>query len=260
MTDSPVLRVLVVDDEPLARATLQRLLEADPEVELIGECADGDAALQAIRSLRPDVVFLDIHMPGRSGLEVLEALDEEERPRVVFTTAYDQYAVRAFEVCALDYLLKPFDDARFFRALERAKQARGRDEGLSDLLAAAGGDLTELEPPSAQVEGTTRISIHREGRVDVVEIASIDWVEAADQYVRLHTRDGELLMRASMSRMEDDLEPAGFLRVHRSAIVALDRVRRLESRGGGVGRLLLADGTWVPVARARMATVRKALG
>jgi two-component system, LytTR family, response regulator len=271
MTDpTPTLRVLIVDDEPMARASLRHLLAGQPDVEVLGECGDGDQALLVIRQLAPDLVFLDIQMPGRTGFEVLEALDEDQRPRVIFTTAYDQYAVRAFEVHAVDYLLKPFDDARFARALARAResarreQALERDRRLADLLGvvAAGGTaaLAKTEPPAATVDGRERITIHREGRLDLVDIASLDWVESADQYVRLHTTDGEFLMRESMGNMESSLDPARFLRVHRSAIVALDRVRRLESQGGGVGRLLLADGTWVPVARARMATVRKALG
>jgi len=262
----PKLRVLVVDDEPMARASLTQLLDADDEVEVVGEAANGDEALASIRQLRPDLVFLDIHMPSKDGLEVLDALDEDERPRIIFCTAYDQYAVRAFEVHALDYLLKPFDDERFLRALARAKQAvlRGRDHGLSDLLSAIGArgsaGLGDVEPPAATVDGSDRITIHREGRVDIVEVETIAWIEAADQYVRLHTDRGELLMRASMSHMEATLDPARFLRVHRSAIVPLERVQSLESLGGGVGRLLLADGTHVPVARARMARVRKALG
>ena len=267
MPEGP-MRVLVVDDEPMARASLRALLNDDDDVELVGECADGEQALQSIRVQQPDLVFLDIHMPRRTGLEVLELLEDDERPRVVFTTAYDQYAVRAFEVHALDYLLKPFDDERFRRALKRAKDDWMRDgdrsAGLRDLLADLGLDglagLERVEPPEVTIENKDRISIHREGRVDIVEVASIDWIESADQYVRLHTADCELLMRASMGHMEGTLDPARFLRVHRSAIVAIDRVRRLESRGGGIGRLLLADGTWVPVSRARMATVRKCLG
>lgn len=265
MTD-PKLRVLVVDDEPMARATLTELLGKDGEVELVGEAADGDQALAAIRQLNPDLVFLDIHMPAKDGLEVLDALDEDERPRVIFTTAYDQYAVRAFEVHALDYLLKPFDDARFNRALARAKLDAQRQSGggLADLLKTVGtrgsAGLEDVEPAAGTVEDKDRITIHREGRIDIVEVDTVEWIEAADQYVRLHTTAGELLMRASMSHMEKTLDPARFLRVHRSALVPIDRVRTLESRGGGIGRLLLANGTWVPVARSRMASVRKMLG
>lgn len=257
------LRVLIVDDEPMARASLVHLLAGDDEVEIVGQCSDGLEALAAIRSDKPDLVFLDIQMPGKTGLEVLEELDDDERPQIVFCTAYDQYAVRAFEVHALDYLLKPFDDARFARALGRAKKASGQP-GLGDLLSQVDGRGTqafgEMEPPTGTVDAPGRITIHREGRVDIVEVETIDWIEAADQYVRLHTSGGEMLMRASMGHMESTLEGYDFLRVHRSAIVALSRVKSLESRGGGIGRLLLQDGTWVPVARARMAGVRKRLG
>ncbi len=265
MTDQR-LRVLVVDDEPLARATLLTLLARDAEVQVVGEAANGDAALSAIRQLHPDLVFLDIHMPGKDGLQVLEALDPDERPRVIFTTAYDRYAVRAFEVHALDYLLKPFDDERFARALARAKQDAGKRAAplLEELLQSVRGlgesALANIEPPRGDVESQGRITIHREGRIDVVAVDTIAWIESADQYVRLHTDDGELLMRGSMTHMEETLDPEQFLRVHRSAIVRLDRVRRLESQGKGIGRLLLVDGTWIPVARARMSRVRQALG
>ena len=262
----PQLRVVVVDDEPLARAALRELLSSDGDVELVRECSNGDEALEALRSLRPDVVFLDVQMPGRSGFEVLESLQEEERPVVVFTTAYDRYALDAFDLHAVDYLLKPFDDDRFRLALMRAKD-RSRTEAvlgagrqLADLLGAVrgktGGSVTGPGPDVP----LTRLTIHREGGLEVVEADMVDWIEAADQYVCLHTAEGEHLMRESMSQLESRLDPARFMRVHRSAIVALDRVRRLETQGGGAGRVLLKDGTWVPVSRSRIASVRRQLG
>ncbi len=243
LEDPKRLRVLVVDDEPMARASLVRLLQADDEIDVVGVCADGEEALAAIDDLAPDLVFLDVQMPVRDGFEVLRALPDEGRPEIVFTTAFARYAPAAFDVEAVDYLLKPFDDERFARALARAK------------------DRLRLPSfPPATTSPAERLTIHREGRVDLVEVAEIDWIEAADQYVRLHTAEGEHLMRESMGQLERVLDPTRFMRVHRSAIVALDRVRRLESRGGGVGRLLLGDGTWVPVSRSRMAAVRRQLG
>lgn len=262
----PRVRVVVVDDEPLARAALRKLLSSDGEVELVRECSNGDEALEALRSLRPDVVFLDVQMPGRSGFEVLESLSEEERPAVVFTTAYDRYALNAFDLHAVDYLLKPFDDERFRLALTRAKDRSrtdavlGAGRQLADLLAAVRGKTGQQPTDDLLAAPLTRLTIHREGRLEVVEADAVDWIEAADQYVCLHTAEGEHLMRESMSQLESQLDPARFMRVHRSAIVALDRVRRLETQGGGAGRVQLKDGTWVPVSRSRIANVRRQLG
>ena len=241
MSATDILRVVVAEDEPLARATLRKLLGADPEVELVAECSDGVEALETVRREQPDLLFLDVQMPGMSGLDVLEQLGDP-RPTVVFTTAFDQYAVKAFEEQAVDYLLKPFDDERFRLALARAKD-RVRDQ---------------VHPPGG--EFPARISIHREGHIQLVEISDVLWVQAADQYVKLHTVNGEVLMRGSMSEVERSLDPSRFARVHRSAIVALDRVARLESGTSGNGRALLKDGSWVPVSRSRIPEVRKLLG
>lgn len=237
------LRVVVVDDEPMARSALRALLVAEDGVDLVAECANGREALAVVRTARPDLLFLDVEMPGMTGLEVLAELSPSERPAVIFTTAFAEYAVDAFEFEALDYLKKPFDDERFAEALRRAR------ERLRAAPTAAG------DAPLAD-----RISIHREGRLELVEVSKLEWVEAADQYVRLHTDEGEHLMRESMGQLEQRLDPQRFLRVHRSAIVAVDRIRRLESRGGGVGRVLLASGQWVPVSRSRFPLVRRALG
>ena len=256
-------RVLVVDDEALARTTLRGLLEADPEVVLIGECASGKQALELLSGTRADLLFLDIHMPGMSGFELLDALDEERRPHVVFVTAYDRFALQAFEVHALDYLLKPFDDERFERALERAKAELARDaaaqtERIEDLLEGVAAH-EELPPPGEDAAPLERLSIHREGRVEVVLTRDLRWVEAADQYVRLHTQTGEVLMRESMSRLARRLDPRAFIRVHRSAIVAFEAIRRLESLPGGSGRVLVDGPGWLPVSRSRMPTLRKRL-
>lgn len=236
------LRVLVVDDEPYARATLVKLLADARDVELVGECANGEEALESVRALTPDLVFLDVEMPACDGLSFLDALPEEARPAVVFTTAHDRYATRAFDEQAVDYLLKPFSDERFHVALERAVE-RFRSA-----------------PAPRRPESLKRLSIHREGRIELVDVADVEWIQSADQYVRIHTGESEHLMRQSMSELERALDPARFARVHRSAIVALDRVTRLETAGRGTGRVLLASGTWVPVSRSRVAAVRRLLG
>lgn len=241
------LRVLLADDEPMARATLRRLLARDEEVELVGEARHGREAVELVRQLRPDLLLLDVQMPELDGFDVLAELGDEVPPAVVFSTAYDQYAVAAFEVEAVDYLLKPFDDQRFAEALARGKQ-RAR--------AAAGGGGGEGR------EALRRLVIQHQGRVDLLDVAGLDWVEAADQYVRLHARDGaEHLMRVSMARLEQELEPHGFLRVHRSALVRLTRVAHLERSSGGTGEIQLNDaaGTRLPVSRNRMAELRRRL-
>ncbi|HIG11841.1 MAG: LytTR family DNA-binding domain-containing protein [bacterium] len=255
------VRVIFADDEPLGRASLRSLLEADPEVEIVGECVNGVEALKAVRSERPELLFLDIQMPGLSGFEVAEEL-EEDPPVIIFATAFDQYALAAFEVNAVDYLLKPFDDERFRQALLRAKQrlasnsARTVGEELSGLLATLAAQRSAAADPQ---EIVTRLTIPREGRMDLVETVDLHWVEASDQYVMLHTAHGEFLMRESMGRLERILDPEAFQRTHRSTIVAVHQIRTLERLGGGVGRIQIADGTWLPVSRSRMASVRARL-
>ena len=199
-----------------------------------------------MREQRPDLLFLDVQMPGMSGLEVLEQLPGEERPAVVLTTAFDQYAVRAFEEDVVDYLLKPFDRGRFEQALERVRERLSR-------RAEEAGSGEDGEPYPAHLR------ISRQGSVELIDVAQLHWVESADQYVLLHTEEGDHLMRESMAEMERRLDPARFLRVHRSALVALERIERLESRPGRAGRVLLRGGVWVPVSRVGMPKVRRRL-
>jgi len=237
------LRVVIADDEPVARSILRQLLEASPGVELVAECAHGNEALEALETHKPDILFLDVQMPELDGFGVLSALQPEQIPAVVFTTAYDRYALAAFDVAAVDYLLKPFDDARFAQALERAV-ARVREGGS--------GRSASLE----------RLAVHHLGRVELLDVDSILWVEAADQYVKLHTRTGAQLARFSMSHLEEHLDSAAFVRIHRSALVALKCVARLERDPSGTGQVLLDDEaqTRLPVSRSRMALLRKMLG
>lgn len=263
---SAPLTVLIVDDEPMARATLRSLLEAEPGVKLLGECSNGAEALTSLRRTRPDLLFLDVEMPGMNGFEVIEALGEENPPLVVFTTAYDRYAIEAFGVHAVDYLLKPFDDERFAQALERARDHLVRERVVDASRALAQLVQPEASGPPGELEDSgepaplERLTIRREGGIELVETSSIHWVESADQYVRLHTARGEILMRESMGALERSLDPVRFQRVHRSAIVALEQVRQLVTQAGGLGRVQLLDETWVPVSRARIAALRRRLG
>ena len=257
------LRIVCADDEPMARSTLRQLLDADADVTLVAEAANGDEAVALVRAHKPDLLLLDVQMPGKDGFAVLEELGEDEAPRVVFVTAYDRYALRAFDVHAIDYLLKPFDDERFAQALARAKEALAKDRSagmgsnLADLLVARQAELDGDEVAHDEGGATLeRLSIHREGQIELVDVAAIDWIESADQYVQIHAGGGAHLMRESMARLEKRL-PERFLRVHRSAIVPLDRIRSLRSTGSGTAEVELVDGTRLPVSRARAASVRR---
>jgi two-component system LytT family response regulator len=234
------IRALVVDDEPLARSNLTVLLRRDPEVEVIRECGSGMEALAEIRSSRPDLVFLDVQMPECDGFDVLEMLGGYLPPAVVFVTAYDQYALRAFEAGALDYLLKPFDNARFERALGRAKEkiAQGRD-------------------PSRRIACFT---VKSAGQVAFLKASEIDWIEAADYYSCLHVGARTHLLRRSMSELDEELDQSIFCRIHRSTIVRLDRVRSLKLNESGEYDVLLDDGTKLRLSRRYRKELQSRLG
>lgn len=264
------LRALVVDDEPLAREGVRVLLEGDDDVEWVGECGDGEEAVDEIRRLEPDLLFLDVQMPRMDGFEVLEELAPEARPVVVFVTAYDEYAIRAFEVHALDYLLKPFDDDRFFRALERAKdELRHREnadfaERLQALLEDRGGGA-RLDGGPAEGAGNgpgrrDRIMIRSSSRIQFVAADEIDWVEAAGDYVRLHTGERSHLVRETMKALEERLDSTRFVRVHRSTIVHLDCVREIRSSDSGQYDVVLQDGTRRSLSRTGRKRLEEALG
>jgi two-component system, LytTR family, response regulator len=223
------IRTLIVDDEPPARANLRVLLRGDPEIEIVAECGSGAEALTAIRSKKPDLVFLDVQMPECDGFDVLELLGSELPPGIIFVTAYDQYALRAFEAGALDYLLKPFDNVRFERALARAK-----------------GRIVHAKPAARKLE---RFAIKGTGQVSFVNITEIDWIGAADYYACIHVGAKSHLLRRSMAELEEDLDPRAFCRIHRSAIVNLERVRGLELREDGEHDVRLADGTRLRMSR-----------
>lgn len=240
------IRTLIVDDEPLARSNLSTLLRADPDIEIIGECGSGMEALAAIRDQRPDLIFLDVQMPECDGFDLLEMLGNDVLPTaVVFVTAYDQYALRAFEAGALDYLLKPFDNARFERALVRAK------EKIASAREVPGKDLPQK---------TDRLAIKSVGQVDFIKIASIDWIEAADYYTCLHVGTKSYLLRRSLAELEQDLDPATFCRIHRSTIVNLGRVLGLKLGEDGEYEVHLEDNTRHRLSRRYRKQLESRLG
>jgi two-component system LytT family response regulator len=249
------IRTLVVDDEPLARRNLRVLLDEDADVEVVGEARSGAEALSAIREHAPDLVFLDIQMPEMDGFGVLENIETERMPVIVFVTAFDRYALRAFEFHALDYLLKPFDDARFEKALRQAKQqVEQRDiKDLSHRLIAllAGRDAKPSEQPVASSGYLTRLLIKSSGRVSFLKTDDVDWIGAEDYYVKLHVGRKNHLLRETMNDMEAKLDPLKFVRVHRSSIVNVDRIRELQQNVNGEYLVVLQDGTELKLSRSR---------
>ena len=239
------IRTLIVDDEPLARDGVRLHLEEHPDFEVIGECGSGEEAVRKIQADSPDLVFLDVQMPGLDGFGVLESLGPERLPAVVFITAYDQFALRAFEAHALDYLLKPFEAERFARALDRVReQLRSRsqvsvDERLRNLLASLGAKENYLE----------RMVARTNGKIIILRVDDIDWIEAAANYVRVHIAQKQYLVRETMTNLEARLDPERFLRIHRSIIVRKDRIKELEPLFQGDYSLLLADGTRLTSSR-----------
>ena len=247
MESEPILKVLVADDEPLAREGIRLLLARDPRVELVGEAASGLEAVDKTRSLKPDLLFLDVQMPELDGFEVLRALSEEDVPAVVFVTAFDRFALRAFEVHALDYLLKPFDDERFREALERAKRDRVRARAV---LAASLPALLQDHAGRPDARPVSRLVVRDIGRVVFVSVEEIDWIEAQDYYVALHVGPKSYLHRETMTSLEGRLDPALFLRIHRSAMVNVKSLRELRREGRRDLVAVLANGVELKVARS----------
>ncbi|HEV7242151.1 MAG TPA: LytTR family DNA-binding domain-containing protein [Thermoanaerobaculia bacterium] len=231
------MKVVIVDDEPLARKVVRMLVESDRELTIAGECSGIDAA-EVITRERPDILFLDIQMPEVDGFDVIERVGADTVPAVVFITAHDDYALRAFEVHALDYLLKPFDDRRFFTALSRAKER------------------VRAKSPSSFVR---RFLVRTREKVLLLKSDDLEWIEAADYYVSLHTGGKSYLLRQTMAEIERQLDPAKFVRVHRSAIVNLERVREMHPLFRGDSVLVLTDGTQIRLSRARREEFEKRL-
>ena len=251
MTSTKAIRTLIVDDEPLARRRIRRMLARHPDVEVIGECANGREAVAAINEQRPALVFLDVQMPEVDGFAALGAVAAAEMPLVIFVTAYDQYALRAFEVHALDYLLKPFDRRRFDIAMQRARARLANER--SDVSQRTIALLEELRAQQSHVE---RMVIKAGGRAFFLKTYEIDWIEAEGKYVRLHVGRESYLVREAISQIEAQLDPKRFLRIHRSTIVNLDRVRELQPWFHNDYRVILRDGTELMLSRS----CRKRLG
>jgi two-component system LytT family response regulator len=257
MTDSPLIRVLLVDDEPLAREMLREMLQGDPDAQIVGESCNGRDALEAIRTESPDLIFLDVQMPEVGGFEVLASLEKEKIPCVIFVTAYDQYAVRAFEVQALDYLLKPFDQERFDVSWQRAKAQLLRDRnggGMDQRILAL---LQELKAGKNYLE---RLVIKAAGRIYFLETSEIDWIEAEGNYVSVHSAKKTHLLRETISSLEAQLDPRKFVRIHRSSIVRLDFIQELQPWFHGEYRVILKDGTQLTLSRNHRDKLQEALG
>jgi two-component system, LytTR family, response regulator len=243
-----MIRTLIVDDEPLARARIRRFLASEKDVEIVGESGDGRTAVADVKRLKPDLMFLDIQLPETPGLEVVEQLANEQMPVVVFVTAYDQYAIQAFDVHALDYLLKPYTRERFGRALDRARKQLSNtsrsefDQRLMSLLenAASGGEHRHLQ----------RLMIKSSGRIYFIKADEVDWIGAEGNYVNLHVGREAHLLRETMSHLATKLDPEKFVRIHRSTIVNVDRVKELQPLFSGDYVAILHDGTQLNLSRA----------
>ena len=280
-TDASPLRVLIVDDEKLARVRIEDLLRREPDVEIVGTAHNGALAVESIRRLRPDLVFLDVQMPAMSGLDVVRELGPDAMPATIFVTAFDRYALQAFDVAAVDYLVKPFADERFERAFRRARRRlaleaieRQRAQ-LIAALARVGARSAPHPTPSATVVAPTplpetavvppasyaeRIAVEMRGKLVPVPVARIDYITASGSYADLRVGERSYVIRVSMQSLEERLDPARFLRVHRSVIVRLDLVDALHRGAGGDYEVQLRGGARLPVSRSRYAALERWLG
>ena len=246
--------MLIVDDEPWARKRIATLLKSESDVEIVSECSGGEEAIQAITSSAPDVVFLDVQMPEVDGFEVLEAIGPERMPLVIFATAYDRYAIQAFEGEAIGYLLKPFDEQRFKKALNRARREWESKISSEKVLSKL---LETLRPQRHYLH---RLVANSAGRVLFLKLADIDWIEAAGNYVTLHAGKESHMVRTSMNALEPRLDPTHFVRIHRGSIVNSERVREMQPLFRGEHVLLLKDGTQLNVGRAFRARLLQQMG
>jgi two-component system, LytTR family, response regulator len=244
------VRVIAVDDEPVALSGLVALLARDPEIDIVARCTDGRAAIERIHELSPDVVFLDVQMPEIDGFQVIQQIGVDRMPVVVFVTAHDEFAIRAFEVSAVDYLLKPYSHERLVRSLERAKRASR--SGLSDQLTRVLSSLHDREAPA-------QFTIREASRVYFVPMRLVDWIEGADYCVKLHVANKSHILRESLTSLAERLDPRRFFRIHRSAIVNLSRVREIRVAPNGDPVAVLHDGTRLKVARAKRAELERLL-
>ena len=234
------IRVVIVDDEVLARQRIEDLLAKEQRVEIAGQARDGNEAVQMIRDLDPDLVFLDVQMPGRTGIDVVEEIGADAMPPTIFTTAYERFALKAFDVAAVDYLVKPFDDERFAQALTRARKA--------------------IEARPRKSEYLDRIPVESRGQIRVVPVALIDYITASGPYAELHVGERTFAIREKMQTLEEKLDPAIFFRIHRSAIVRLDRIDTLLHAAGGDYAVRLKNGTELSVSRSRREELESRVG
>jgi two-component system LytT family response regulator len=252
----PKIRTVIVDDEPLARERVRLLLQGETDLEIVGECADGLEALNVIQETKPDLVFLDIQMPELDGFGLLSRLELDPLPAIVFVTAFDQFALKAFEVHALDYLLKPFDADRLRTSLQRARQwIQRRQTGERDPR--LGGLVADLR---ANPKPTDRLAVKSGGRMILLKTGDIDWVEAADNYVNLHVGKESHLLRETMNALESRLAADRFLRISRSTIVNVDRIRELQPMFHGEYAVILHDGTRLTLSRGYREKLNQLLG
>jgi two-component system LytT family response regulator len=261
------IRVLVVDDELLARQRILDLLAHEPGVEIVGTAENGAAAVEAIRARRPDLVFLDVQMPGTTGLDVVREIGAEAMPATIFVTAFDQYALRAFELAALDYLVKPFDDERFEQAFRRARRLIELNEMgklREQLLSVLGQSASDGRAASPRTETSEpyleRIAVEMKGRIRVVPVDQIDYITSDGPYAELHTGDRTHLIREPMHVLESRLDPRQFIRIHRSAIVRLPLIEALHRGAGGDYEIQLKSGLRLPVSRSRREELERRLG
>lgn len=250
------IRALIVDDEPLARRGIRQLLAPYRDIVVVGECRDGREALRALDTLdpRPDLVFLDVAMPGLDGLEVVRRHGAARMPAVVFVTAHDEFAVRAFEAQALDYLVKPLAEARFRATIARVRRRMRTDDAL-----ALAGRLSALLRGRDSEPRSDRVAIPTRGGASFVDMDEVEWIEAEDDHVGIHAGGKRHRTRRSLASFEGRLDPARFVRIHRTAIVRLDQVRELRTGGAGEARVILRNGTELPVSRRRLARVKELL-
>ena len=281
MARGKTLRVLIVDDEALARQRLEDLLRHQEQVEIVGFADNGEAAISAIRALTPDLVFLDVQMPGATGIEVIRTIGTQDMPATVFVTAYDQYALKAFDMAAIDYLVKPFDDERFEQAFARARRLIELEEvdrlseqllavlqGSGHAAATAGLGASATVPgapgagamPGGKPEYLERIAVETRGQVRVVPVGDIEYITASGPYAELHANGRAHVIRERMQMLEERLDPAKFFRIHRSAIVRLDQIETLLRDPGGDYGVKLRSGVQLSVSRNRVEQLERWMG
>ncbi len=253
MSESKRIRVCVIDDEPIACRKVQRLLKEDQDIEVVAVCNNGEAAREAIQKLLPDLIFLDIQMPEMDGFEVLKSLELEKNPHVIFVTAFDHYAIRAFEVHALDYLLKPFDKKRFLEALKHGKSQISGKSKDSDLKAL----LKEIQTGPRYLE---RLVLKTRGKVFFLKTDDIDWIEAQGKYEVVHAGRESHLIREGMTKLETELDPNKFVRIHKSTIVNIDRIEHLQPLFHADFRVFLRNGTTLTISRRYREKLEQLLG